>query len=443
MNRQLMVEKMKQTLDFLTRKHLLGAAVLAVFAGMAGVIMATGPESEPQPREEKAWPVSVQAIEPGSISPTLIAYGRVESRQMANLKTSITALVDEMVVSEGDWVEKGDLLIRLEDAELRLALNMASAERTSRIAQLETARTEYELASSVTAHHEELKKIADAKLARHLELYTNNMVSNGVVDEVRREASERAITLQRHYADLKVLPRTIQQREARVAEADALVEKAEFDLAQTELRAPFSGRVIETLVAPGDRSVPGVALLRVANYEGLEVRTSIPGELGYRIRQSLDAGEAISAVGELDNRTIALHLDRLSGDVKSGQSGIDAFFVAGSGEHLDIGRVVDLKITLPVEHDVIALPVQSIYERGRVYRVNDTRLEGLDIERVGDHVDNEGNYFILVRSDKLTAGDRMITTQLPRAITGLLVDPIDAGRFDEAIAGDIPTKAGG
>ena len=102
--------------------------------------------------------------------------------------------------------------------------------------------------------------------------------------------------------------------------------------------------------------------------------------------------------------------------------------------NLDIGRVVSLTVTLPAEQDVVALPVQSIYEGNRVYRVEDDRLVGLDVTQVGEYVDSEKNYRILVRSPAIKQGDRLITTQLPRAISGLLVEPIDASKFDEAIA---------
>ncbi len=440
MNSSQVLEYIQTIKQKIVDHRLVGVTVLAGFFLVAVLIVVTGPSSEPMARSEKAWPVSIEVADPKMIAPTLLAFGRVESQQMANLKTSISAPVGEMLASEGDWVEKGDAIIQLRDEEQRLALRMAEAEHASRQAQLESARTEFELAQSITAHQEELKAIADAKLKRHLDLYSNNMVSNALVDEVRREASERAIALERHYTDLKLLPRVIDQRAAAVSEAEALVEKARIDLAQTQISAPFNGRVIKTLVAPGDRSVPGAPLAVVANYDNLEIRASIPADLGHKLRGQLEHGVTVVATGELDGREIHLTLVRLSGDVKAGQSGIDAFFVAD--EVLDIGRVVNLHITLPVEIDVVALPVQSIYERGRIYRVDDNRLEGIDIEQVGDYIDETGEHRILVRSEKLQPGDKLITTQLPRAITGLLVDPIGSTDLDQALASKNPEKKG-
>ena len=50
-------------------------------------------------------------------------------------------------------------------------------------------------------------------------------------------------------------------------------------------------------------------------------------------------------------------------------------------------------------------------------------------------MDPENNYRILVKSPRIHKGDTLVTSQLPRAITGLLVDPIEATSLDSALAG--------
>ena len=79
-------------------------------------------------------------------------------------------------------------------------------------------------------------------------------------------------------------------------------------------------------------------------------------------------------------------------------------------------------------HAVTALPVQSLYENDRIYAVrtdagNENRLEAIAVERVGEVRAEDGQHRILVRSPAIGRGARIITTQLPRAIAGLLVEP--------------------
>jgi multidrug efflux pump subunit AcrA (membrane-fusion protein) len=131
------------------------------------------------------------------------------------------------------------------------------------------------------------------------------------------------------------------------------------------------------------------------------------------------------SMAELGGRPVYLSLDRLGRDVKAGESGLNAFFVLQAGQALpEIGRILDLTVQLPPEPGVVALPAQAIYENDRIYQVNDDRLLALSVERVGEYQTPAGEYRVLVRSSELKAGEQVITTQLPRAISGLLVEPI-------------------
>ena len=84
--------------------------------------------------------------------------------------------------------------------------------------------------------------------------------------------------------------------------------------------------------------------------------------------------------------------------------------------------MVDLRIRLPEEAGVVALPIASLYENDRVYAVEDSRLQAIDVERVGELHTPEGEYRVLVRSPELYQGRQVITTQLPKAVSGLLVE---------------------
>ena len=97
----------------------MGIVFLAIAALMSASIFATGPESAPEPRREKAWPVSLMTVTPAVANPVFRVYGRVESSRIAHLRTDLVAEVAEVHVREGDWVQAGAPLITLNDRELR------------------------------------------------------------------------------------------------------------------------------------------------------------------------------------------------------------------------------------------------------------------------------------------------------------------------------------
>jgi hypothetical protein len=130
-----------------------------------------------------------------------------------------------------------------------------------------------------------------------------------------------------------------------------------------------------------------------------------------------------------------LDMERLASNVKAGQSGLDAFFrLDVTDEWLlpEIGRIVNMAVTLPVESNVVALPVQSICENDRIYQVENDRLQAITVSRMGDYQTRDGQYRVLVHSPALHTGQQVITTQLPRAISGLLVAPIEATHRKES-----------
>lgn len=67
------------------------------------------------------------------------------------------------------------------------------------------------------------------------------------------------------------------------------------------------------------------------------------------------------------------------------------------------------------------MPIQAIYGDNRIYTITAMdRLNGIDIDRVGER-SAQGKLQILIRSSQITAGDQIITTQLPKAVSGLKV----------------------
>tara|TARA_B100000959_G_scaffold88322_1_gene93637 strand:+ start:3692 stop:4981 length:1290 start_codon:yes stop_codon:yes gene_type:complete len=420
---------------FWTRDHyLLGLSILVIAIMLASFIFVTRPKAAPRVIEEKAWLVSTIVSKPASVAPNLTVFGKVESRQVANLKTSIIAPVAEVFAYEGQWVNEGDLLVQLATKELDLALGLAKSEHEQQQAVLRSVKNDFDLATQLTQHYQDLKKISDAKLQRHLNLFSNKMVSDAIVDEVRQQASQQAIVLARHLSRINDFPNQIGRQQALVDQSKANLDKAYLDLAQAEIESPFSGRVLQTFVASGDRILPGVPVIQVADSDGMEVRASVSTGIGVQLRSHMKESATIKASGIIDDNEISFTLSRLSGDVKVGQSGLDAFFTPDQDDMLDIGRVVSLSITLPEVHNVVILPMQSIYENHRIYRVEANRLVGINVEQVGDYVNEQDQYRLLVRSKELAEGDRIVTTQLPRAITGLLVEPIDSSEFTNVLA---------
>jgi multidrug efflux pump subunit AcrA (membrane-fusion protein) len=414
----------------------IGFIAAALLASMS--IFATGPNPQPAERTEKAWPVSVMEVVPSPLTPTFTAYGRVESSNVTHLRTDLVAEVESVNVREGDWVEKGDVLMTLSDEELKLDLLERQAELKQLEANLASTRIEQEMFEESTEHFQSMREVAQKKLERHEDLVAKRLISQGLLDEVTAQANQANIEYQTHMRKLADFPNRLAAQEAAVERARAQVGQVQLEINKTQVTAPFRGPILSVSVAPGDRSNIGSILADIANADAFEVRVQIPERFGSGLHENLAAGRAVTARTE---DGVLLTLSRLSGQVKRGQSGLDAFFELDARQgapETALGRMLELSITLPEEYAVVALPVQSIYENDRIYAIRDLaiddssqldgaglkyRLEAITIERVGEAQTEDGQHRILVRSPAISAGQKIITTQLPRAISGLLVEP--------------------
>ena len=410
---------------FMAGSAILMAAILASFS-----IFATAPAPVIQETLEKAWPVSTMNVAPEELAPVFNTFGRVESNNIAELRTDVIAAVANIYVREGQWVEEGELLMELRKEELQLRVNEKAADLAQQKAQLSSVNTEYSLLKNTSSHFESVWELSQKKLKRQEELLEKRMISQSMLDDAIQVSGQAAIAYQMHVRVMADFPNRIAQQKARVDHAEAQWNQALINLDKADIRAPFSGPVLEVKVAVGDHSALSTPLVVMADDGEFVIRAPVPNIYAQRFRAYINNDLPIGSHAEIDGKMVKLELERLASDVKAGQSGLDAFFRVETFEQAslpEIGRIINMTVTLPTEEGVVALPVQSIYENDRIYQVQDDRLQAITVSRVGDYKTETGEYRVLVRSSSLEAGQTVITTQLPRAISGLLVAPIETG----------------
>lgn len=429
------------------RRAGIGGAMLIAAGTLTSLIMATGPDGSAAEQSEKAWPVTVMRANPSELHPMFATYGRVEARTEAKLRTDIEAEVEQVFVQEGEWAEEGELLLQMRAEEIELRLREAKAEAQRERASLRAIQIDYDLLKKTTNHYENMHRLAQQKLTRQQELAEKRMIPQAMLDTAVQQASRDTIEYQNHKRQLANFPSQLAQREAAVTIAGARAERAQLDLDKTKVYAPFTGPVMDVFVGQGDRTNQSLVLLTMADASSFEVRASVPNQYADRVRNALAAKQTITADITADSTATgnkSLTLSRIAHNVRPGQSGLDAWFAfpgleSPANSHPTglaqvsqtnrdalpaLGRVINLNAVLPSEPGLIALPGQAIYNNDRVYLVNNNRLQATTVTRVGEFRALSGDYQVLVRGDNLSQGADVMTTALPKAISGLLVDPI-------------------
>ena len=184
--------------------------------------------------------------------------GVVMADRSVTLSAKIVGRVSSVSAEEGDRVDGGDILVDIEDAELRA--NLAAAQARLRM--------------------EELNRAHQEKLAERI----RNLREQGTVSAENLDD-----------ANFKV-----DAAEQSVASAKAEITRARAMLAESKIRAPFAGLITRKDVEAGDVTAPGGPLLVLEDHDSLKFRTSVKEqdiahiEIGQTVTVTIDALDGLA-----------------------------------------------------------------------------------------------------------------------------------------------------
>ncbi len=400
--------------------------ILLTGAGAYAALKATRPEPEPIASQEKAWTVVTETITPGTVSPNLRLFGRTESPRTARLTSGVEADVLEVPAREGERVSTGELLVRLDDREVALMVVQNQAEINQIEAEIELEKKKHANDMSSLEHERELLALTRKEVERARKLVKTNVGSQSQLDAARQAVERQTIAVDSRELAIRQHESVMARLESRLRQAEAVRGRSTLDLERTRIMAPFDGRVTKVFVSIGDRVKNGDALVSLYDTGTLEIRAQVPTASLPLVRQSLLEKRPLRASSQVDGISVVAVLDRISGEVRAGSGGADALFRINEGSPwLPLGRTVELVVELLPVNDAVALPLEALYGTNQVYLLDQGKMKGVNVERLGEIHAIGRDRRVLVRSDQLKAGDRVIITQLPNAIDGLKVRVVD------------------
>lgn len=404
-------------------KFLLPLLILSVGFGVFKALKSTRPEQETAAIQERVWRVEVEDVEPGPLSPQMELYGRVETPDLLKVAASAAARVAEVLVRDGDQVEKGQILVRLDERDFHPRLHQAQAAVAELEAQLLSEKNRNESDRKSLEQEQTLLAIANDGLERAQRLTKQRVGSETDLDLAEEALARRALAVSDREMSIDDHPARLRALEARLRSAQARLAEVQLDLDRSVVAAPFDGVVAGVEVTTGDQVKEDAVLLRLYSIGGLEVRARISAPFQAEIRAALASGAELAAVAEVGDAQVALRLDRVAGEASP--SGVDGLFaVEANSQLLRLGQMVSLRLARPERADAIAVPFQAVYGGGRIYKLVDGRLRGIQVESLGGMDDGSGGERLLVRSAELVAGDQVVVTHMPNAVDGLRVEAI-------------------
>jgi RND family efflux transporter MFP subunit len=382
------------------RKIITIAGTIGIFAGGVGLIAAMGAmRPKITPKETTLAPPAVfyTVAEPQSVTLDVLAQGEVRPRTDINLTAEVAGRVVETsdVFVVGGAFNEGDLLVKIEDEDYKVAVTGAKA----RVAQAEELLRREE---------------AESDLARK------------DYEALGRNTDPSELTLR--------MPQLAQARAAYAA-AKADYNVALLNLQRTEIRAPFKGRVRERSAGVGQFISPGAPIGRIFSTDVAEIRLPLAdadlAKLGLSFAfvetdetpgpKAILSGSFAGEYHEWQAR-----IARTDGAIDPTTRQISAIAVvddpygagADKGAPLPIGLYVDARIQGKPIDNAVVLPRSALYGRDTVYVIlADDRLEERKVNVVSSGKDT------VTIAGGVAGGERVATSPLRGASDGDKVSP--------------------
>ena len=213
-------------------------------------------------------PTPVYAATSGQLVQTVVASGRVVSPQRVMVALQGPGRVLRVAVAEGQTVERGQLLIELDNSDARASLAQARAgvgQAQARVRQLRELGQP--VAAQALAQAQATALLARKALARNRELVAQGFISQAALDDAQRAvavADSQVASAQAQAATNTPSGSDAALAQAALAQAVAGQQLASVKLAQGQVLAPSGGVLISRDVEVGDIVQPGKALMVLA-----------------------------------------------------------------------------------------------------------------------------------------------------------------------------------
>ncbi len=279
---------------------------------------------------------------------------------VVTMSPKVSGYITELYVSDNTRVKKGDLILRIDPRDYIAAQEQAKAALALAVAQLESARVAYRIASiqypAQLRQARAQQRSAEAGYAQAEQSYlrqhsvdrratTQESIDAANSQQVSASANVENAKAQVAVAatvpeQLKSAAATVAQREAQVQQAQAQLDSANLNLSYTEVRAPSDGFITKRNVQLGSYLPVGATMFLIVTPNVWITANFKEGQLG-RMRP----GDAV------DVRVDAYNGVLLHGHVDSIQYGSGSRFSAfptenATGNYVKIVQRVPVKIVI-------------------------------------------------------------------------------------------------
>ncbi len=347
--------------------------------------------------QQRAAGVTTDFVTAEEVSETVSIFGQVVTGRQSDVATRIAGVVGDAPLRVGDTVNKDDVVFRLNTERLQIELELVEAEIDIAEAGLVVAEARLDRTSKA--------------LERTETLVENAAVSQAQLDDRSGEYAEALGALQ--------------QAEARISAARAGLRRAQYNIENAVVRAPFDGIILEVTAQSGEFVNSGNVVVRLLDSGALEVEANVPSRYIGALQPEQPVGARTDNGSELTMMLRAI----LPTEFSSTRTRPVRFSLTGDASDIAVGQSITLDVPVSRPETVTVVNKDAVVQSGGGWQVfvhEDGKAAPRRVE-IGRAV---GSAFEVVSG--LSVGDEVVVRGNERLRPGQAIAPTPLERTPEA-----------
>jgi len=408
------------------------AALLVVLVAIAGFIASCGGSRANVRKEQTAaanQPVAVEVTTAAAIKRELPRFfeatGSLAGDQQTDVAPQTSGKVVAVGVDIGSHVQRGQMLVRLDDAELKLRVDQAVAQVGQAKAAVRQAEEKIGLRPGQAFDPNRVAEVAAAKVAFDLaeknlrraeKLIESGDVSRSFYDEQRARRDQLKEQYEVALAQARQNYAAVEVARTNVANAEAQLALARKNLSYANIPAPIDGYVSERTADLGEYVSPQQKVATIVRTNPLRIRIDIPEQAIPEVR----VGQSVSVMTSAwPDKNFAGRVARIAPNVTAAsRTLIVEAEIENSGGALKPGQFATVRILQERAAPAVLVPARAVVtEAGvsRVFVIKDGHAE----QRLVQTGQTEGD-LIEIRTG-VAADEQVATSSLEQLSDGIAV----------------------
>jgi HlyD family secretion protein len=226
---------------------------------------------------------------PGSPDNELLVSGNIEAHESLVSFKTVQSRIVYLPFDEGQWVEAGTVLARLDAADYRKQVEVNEAAVVVAQRQLDSAVEKVDVARATVLNDRAELAQRELDYDRRRRLFAAHAISAEDRDLALTALKQAQAALQRDLAASRAADRDVEVARASLHDAQKNLELSKVILDYTTLRAPFSGVILVRNAELGEVMQPGTPVVTLADLDHVWLRAYISEtDLG-KVRWGQDA----------------------------------------------------------------------------------------------------------------------------------------------------------